>query len=215
MLPPPSQVGNTGIVLDDHRPDWEKQPFTGSVSLYHLGKVKPSPWDQLAKETEAIVAAMPRKPDRVSVTVTSFRLVKKDNDAPVGAATADNPRTAQTLDVRPSPDGRGGEVQQSGHYTRDSQAADTKPTPTVIETPFSPSWNLRDHPSGASCQVHAVVRLTDAGGQEQVLQVQSVGSSPNTSGTAYWGEALEFSVKLAVREYGRQFRQGVGLPPDG
>src|SRR5207253_9570221 len=78
-LPPASQVGDTGIVIDDRRPGWEKQPFVGPVSLYHLGKVKPNPWDQLARETEAVVAAMPQKPDRVSVTVTSFRLVKKDD----------------------------------------------------------------------------------------------------------------------------------------
>src|SRR5262245_6249542 len=76
QLPPPSQVGNTGIVIDDRRPDWEKRPFTGPVTLYHLGKVTPNPWDQLAKETEAVVAAMPQKPDRVSVTVTAFRLIK-------------------------------------------------------------------------------------------------------------------------------------------
>ena len=54
-----------------------------------------------------------------------------------------------------------------------------------------------------------------SGGEERVIRVRCIGASQNTSGTAYWGEALEFSVKLAVREYGRQFRQGIGLPPDG
>lgn len=225
---------SNGITIDDRRPDWEKKPFTGPVSLYHLGKVKPNPWEQLAKETEAIVAAMPRKPDRVVVTVTAFRLIKKDD----GAAPASGDPVQVQVGSRSSSQGNATDFADSLNYQTAVNAqrnGDTTtlqrvggaltgqgPTPNAtpgvgvgvgsVKPPEIADDFFNEYGPGATCEVHAVVRLTFPGGQEQVLNVKGIGASRNTSGTAYWGEALEFTVKQAVWNYGKQFRQGVGLP---
>lgn len=239
QLPGPSQVGGTGIVIDDHRPDWEKRPFTGSISLYHLGKVKPNPWDQLARETEAVVGMMPQKPERITVTVTSFRLVKKDIGAPatvadpvqvrVGDRTNDQLNQADSANkwnyqtaVAAQRAGDNLTAQQAlGVIAGQGPSTGPKSKPPAIGLgvgSVKPAENtdaFAEYPPGANCEIHAVVRMSLPSGQEQVLQVKGLGSGQNTSGTAYWGEALEFSVKQAVFDYGQQFRQGVGLPPGG
>ncbi len=209
----------------------------GPVSLYHLGKVKPNPWDQLANETEAVVAAMPEKPERVDVTVTAFRLVRKDEAAPV---TLGDAVQVQVGDRRSTAGGRAAvgdamnyqaalNAQQSGDQATLQRvgSAMTGQGPTTtngapplgiqVGTPKSVGGELTffdEYTSGATCEIHAVIRLTFVSGQEQVLTLKGLGASQNTSGTAYWGEALEFSVRQAVWNFGKQFRQGVGLPAE-
>src|ERR1700679_1519315 len=75
-IPPPANVGGTAVQIIDQRPEWEKKPFTGVVCLYHLGKAHPDGWAQLAEETNAIVAALPQRPERVDVVISSFQLVR-------------------------------------------------------------------------------------------------------------------------------------------
>jgi hypothetical protein len=238
-LPP-----TNGIVIDDRRPDWEKRPFTGPVTLYQLGKVSPNPWDQLAKETEAVVAAMANKPDRVSVTVTAFRLVKKDEAAPTAATTDPvqvrvGDRTNGQLNQADFANSMNYQTAVSAQRAGDQQTAQRAlgamagqgastagqkgATPPLGLQVGSPGANVSDgegdfflqYPAGACCEIHAVIKLTFPGGQEQSLYVKGIGSSPNTSGTAYWGEALSASVRTAVQQYGRQFRQGVGVSAAG
>ena len=73
---------------------------------------------------------------------------------------------------------------------------------------------LDDHPPGASCRVRATVRLIFPGGREQLVDVKAIAAGQNTSGTKYYGEALDFATKMAIRQYGNQFRKAVGLPTD-
>ena len=75
-LPAPENVGGSLVQIVDERPEWEKKPFTGVVCLYHLGKAHPDAWAALSEEADAVVAAMPQKPERVEVAVTSYRLVR-------------------------------------------------------------------------------------------------------------------------------------------
>ena len=78
-FPEPSRASGSWVVLEDRRPAWERAPFEGPVvSLYRFSRVSPNPWVRLQKSTEAIVADLPEKPERVDVVVTSFRLVSKE-----------------------------------------------------------------------------------------------------------------------------------------
>src|SRR5829696_3074910 len=78
-FPEPSRASGAWVVLDDQRPAWEKAPFSGPVvSLYRFSRVSPNPWVRLQKATEAVVAELPEKPERVDVVVASFRLVSKE-----------------------------------------------------------------------------------------------------------------------------------------
>jgi hypothetical protein len=47
------------------------------------------------------------------------------------------------------------------------------------------------------------------------VDVKTIARGANESGTVYWGEAMDFAARSAVRDFGRQFRAGVGLPADG
>ena len=78
-IPPPFTANGATISFSDERHEWERQQITGPIAVYRLGRVSPNPWSQLAKETEAIVEAMPEKPVRVEVFVTSFRLIRKED----------------------------------------------------------------------------------------------------------------------------------------
>lgn len=227
QLPPPIDVGGATVVIDDQRPDWERQPFTGSVTLYHLGRVKPSPWEQLAKQTETIVAAMPQKPQRVTVTVVSYRLVRRDDKATRDAqeahrkeATANN-LTGQNPD--PSVNYKYGQSPLGNQQTASTALGQLGSNPLRQSTGWAMGFvkprggyndTLFEHPPGASCELTAVVELLDHDGQTRTVNVKCMGSGLNTSGTAYWGEALEYAVNLAVANFGRQFREGVGLPAE-
>ena len=235
-LPDVMPQTSNGITIEDRRSDWEKRPFTGPVSLCHLGKVNPSPWDQLAKETEAVVAAMPRKPERVSVTVTAFRLIKKDDVATpksgdpvqvqVGSRTSNPGAPADFADklnyqtaLNAQKNGDTATLQRVGSaMTGQGPPGTTSATPGVgvgvgsAKPPENENDFFLAYGPGATCEVHATIRLTFPGGQEQVVNVKGVGASRNISGTAYCGEALDLSVRQAVYNYGYQFRKGVGLP---
>jgi hypothetical protein len=237
---PPDVIPSTanGITIDDRRPDWEKRPFTGPVSLFHLGKVNPNPWEQLAKETEAVLAEMPQKPDRVTVTVTAFRLIKKDDGAaaksgdPVQVQVGNRNSTqgnradfADTLNYQTALNAqRSGDtttLQRVGAaITGQGPPGTTNGTPPVgvgvgsVKPPENENDFFNEYGPGATCEVHATIRLTFPGGQEQVLNAKGIGASRNTSDTAYWGDALDFSVRQAVLNYGNQFRKGVGLQPE-
>src|SRR4051812_29684501 len=60
-LPPVANVRGTTVQVIDQRPEWEKKPFTGVVSLYHLDKAQPGAWALLADEVGAAVAQLPEK----------------------------------------------------------------------------------------------------------------------------------------------------------
>src|SRR5262249_26207786 len=92
-VPAPVNVGGTTVQVVDQRPEWEKKPFTGVACLYHLGKAHPGAWEQLADEADSVVAALPQKPERVEVDVTSFRLVRS-GDTAKRYRTIDNSLTA-------------------------------------------------------------------------------------------------------------------------
>ena len=74
-----------------------------------------------------------------------------------------------------------------------------------------PRRRLRDHPIGASCSIQAKVRMVFAGGREQTVDVKAIARGANESGTAYWGEAIDFAARTAVQQFGQQLRNGVGL----
>jgi hypothetical protein len=229
QIPPPSRASGSWVVVEDQRPDWERQPFTGRVTLFRPGKVYPSPWAQLAKEAEAVVAALPEKPERVDVTVVSFRLVHKDGAHAPLPDPSDNVRignrpvsafnklsngpdyerlksATQAGDVTTANAVGAGLVFQNG----DPSVGVTAPRTSAEDT--TPGA-LGEHPTGASCRVRAVVRVVFPGGREQQIDVQVVATGQNLSGSKYYGEALDDAVKSAVRQFGFQFRQGVGLVP--
>lgn len=176
VIPPPSNASGAWVVLEDNRPAWERRPETlpvqqtfEPVKLYPLWHItSPNVWVQLARETEAVVAAMPEKPERVKVVVESCRLAERN-----GVATK-----AQSATQGDGP----------------------------------PQGALEQHPPGASCSVCAVVRVTFRGGREQVVNVNTIASGENEIRTRF--EAIDFAAKAAVQQYGRQFRQGIGLSPD-
>lgn len=227
QLPQPTNVNGTVVQVVDQRPEWEKKPFTGVVCLYHLGKAHPGAWAQLAEETNAIVAAMPQKPERVEVEVTSFRLVKSGDTAPryrdINNATNINPneRFAQTH--------RDNEERDRRRHERDGTAGDGVNGATAkqvaadrpgndVELAFTskddPRRRLREHPIGASCSVRATVRMHFAGEREQTVDVKAIARGANESGTAYWGEAIDFAARTAAQQFGQQLRNGVGLGTD-
>ena len=228
-IPPPFTVNGTAVALADERWGWEREPFNGPVTLYRLGRVTPNPWSQLAKETEAIVAAMPEKPERVDVIVTSFRLVRKADQPNVKPDPSENVRIGkQSLaGLNVSQNGLAYEQLKSAMQTGDQKTANAvgkglifqNGDPSIgVGTPPQPDDGmpgvLDDHPPGASCRVRATVRLIFPGGREQLVDVKAIAAGQNTSGTKYYGEALDFATKMAIRQYGNQFRKAVGLPTD-
>ncbi|MDB5311664.1 MAG: hypothetical protein JWO38_5866 [Gemmataceae bacterium] len=204
QLPQPADANGVRVVIEDARPEQERQPFTGPVCLYHPSRVKPNPWDQLVNETRAVAAAMPEKPEKVEIVVTSFRLVQKDDLLAKKAATVGRPMVANP-------------VRQSG--PPDPTASGQNSSPAGSDTgPGKDSllWGFLDgHPTGASCAVRATVRFIYPGGRDQRVNVDRIAAGQNLSGTKYYGDALEDAAKSVVRQYGIQLRQGVGLQPGG
>jgi hypothetical protein len=226
-IPPPFQVGNTTVVFSDERHDWERQPIEGKVTLYRLGRVSPNPWNQLAKETEAIVTALPEKPARVDVFVTSYRLVRKEVKPSV-LDPSDNVKFGKqsVAGLNTAPNRMAYDQLRNATQAGDQQAASAAgknllfqggtPSMTVGQLPEPEDSNdaLAEHPPGASCRVRATVRLTYADGREKVVDVKAIAAGQNTTGTQYYGEALDFAAKMTVRQYGNQLRSALGLPVD-
>lgn len=220
QVPPAADVGGSTVQLLDQRPEWEKKPFTGVVCLYHLGKAQPNAWGQLTEETNAIVSAMPQKPQRVEVAVTSFRLVRAGDTAPRfrdwSAGPNANPGARTQAMVRANAEEREQRLSQSG--SAPSRTAGDR-VGNEVEMTFTskddPRRMLTDHPVGASCAIQAKVQLTFADGREQTVEIKTIARGANESGTAYWGDALNFATRAATRDFGRQFRVAIGLPADG
>jgi len=222
QVPPPASVGGATVQIVDQRPEWEKKPFTGAVCLYHLGKAHPDAWAQLAEEAGAVVAAMPEKPERVEVVVTSFRLVRSvENTAKFrdfGPVPVANPSARTQQMVRANGDQReqtlarvnGGDA--PAPYSSISGPGNR--VEMALSGPDDPRRLLQDHPAGASCAIRATVRLVFPGGREQAVDVKTVNRGTNDTGTAYMGEAMDAAARAAVIQFGRQFRSGVGLDPD-
>ncbi|MBA4064798.1 MAG: hypothetical protein C0501_14010 [Isosphaera sp.] len=183
-LPPPAAVGGTEVVVTDHRPAWEKKPFTGKAALYYPGKVRPSPWEQLAAEAGAVAAELPDRPHRVTVAVTSLRLVRTD------AAAVDGELRTSTFQLMPGV-----------AWTWNLEKAEDLYPEAVL-----------DHPDGASCAVEATVTVEAAGRPPQVFEVKTIASGPGFTGTAYTGDVFDQPVRTAVIQFGRKFRSAAGLP---
>jgi hypothetical protein len=221
-MPPAANVNGTAVAIVDQRPDWEKKPFTGVVCLYHLGKAHPDAWAQLAEETNAVVAAMPQKPERVEIDVTSFRLVRSGDTVP-----RFRDWSANVPAVPAGPAGYQGMTNNRGGRTPTGTQSGVDPgTPTPIgagadgppnkvamafSSKDDPRRMLQDYPSGASCSIEAKVRLVFPGGREQTVDVKTIAHGANDSGTQYYGEAIDFAARSAIHNYAHQFRSGVGL----
>jgi hypothetical protein len=226
-LPQPINVGGSVVQVVDQRPEWEKKPFTGVVCLYHLGKAHPGAWEQIAAEANAVVAAMPQKPERVEIEVTSFRLVKSGDTAPryrdINNATNINPRERFTQTMRDNDERerrrheREGTAGSGVNGATAKQVAADRPGNDVelmLASKNDPRRMLREHPIGASCSIQARVRMIYPGGREQTVDVKSIARGANESGTAYWGEAIDFAARTAAQQFGQQLRNGVGLGDD-
>jgi hypothetical protein len=233
LIPPPSRASGAWVVVEDYRPEWEKRPFSGPVTLFPAWKAHPNPWTQLAKEAEAVVGAMPEKPERVDVFVSSFRLVKKDEGP---AQTPADPSDTVRFGSQTVADLNGRRNAVAYEKLRSATQAGDAKTATEIGTGLvfqngDPSVGvtapgsdvgaesapgvLGDHPPGASCRMRATVRVVYPGGKEQQVEVRALAVGENAGGSKYYGEALDQAVKSVVRQFGNQVRQGVGLPPDG
>jgi hypothetical protein len=212
-IPPTANVGGVAVQIIDQRPDWEKKPFTGSVSLYHLGKAHPDVWSQIAEQTSATVAELPQKPEHVDVVISSVQLVR----------SGDTARPYRDLSTNGQSSNPG--VQAFGRSTGDQGGAGAGPPPqqrpaadgpqNKLEMMFAPRDDprrlLTDHPAGVSCSIQATVRLTYPGGNVQTVPVKTIFRAPNDSGTDYYGQAIDNSARGAVIEFARQFRAGVGV----
>ena len=229
-IPPPIAVNGATLTITDERWGWERVPFDGPITLYRLGRISPNPWAQLAKETEAIVSAMPEKPQQVDVLVTSFRLVRKDDKPRLGSDPSDNVKIGkqsvaglnssqnrlaydQLKTATQAGDHQAASAVGKGLLFQNGDPAISVGTPPADEAEAAPG-TLADHPPGASCRIRATVRLTFPDRHEKLVDVKAIAAGQNTSGTQYYGEALDFAVKMAVRQYGNQFRKAVGLPVD-
>jgi len=228
-VPPAANVSGATVQIADQRPAWEKKPFTGPVCLYHLDKSNPGGWAQLAEEANAVVAAMPEKPQRVDVEVTSYRLVRSGNTGKVykevGGKTSLDPRqrfngTRQLNDeFRQRREERNVTAAAAGAGVADKSGKDIE---LAFASDDDPRMLLRDHPSGASCALKAKVTMTFPNGRKQTVDVSAFSRGTNDTGTAYWGEAIDYAAKSAVGQFGEQFRTAVGikaesqpLPPSG
>ena len=217
QIPAAADVSGVRVTIEDARPEQDRQPFTGPVCLYHPGRVKPSPWDQLVDDTKLIVAAMPDKPERVEIAVTAFRLVQKEDPAENNG----NPTPGQPTPGGGSGPGAGGMGMgkgKGGGGANNSAPGQSPPKPLSQLTPGKGSVQfgfLDAHPPGASCAVRATVRFVYPGGREQKVNVDRMAFGENLSGTKYLGDAIDNAARSAIRLYGQQVRQAVGLPPDG
>lgn len=224
QLPAAVNVGGTTVQIVDERPEWERKPFTGVVCLYHLGKAHPDAWAQLAAEAKAVVDAMPQKPERVEVVVTSYRLVRSVEHVQKfkewGVGPNPNPGMQTATQVQSDRDDRERRL-AAVHGTTPADAPQVRATdgpPNKIEMAFAskddPRRMLQEHPAGASCAIQAKVRLVYPGGREQTVDVKTLNRGENATGTAYHGEAIDNAARLAIVQFGRQFRSGVGLNAD-
>lgn len=238
-FPEPSRASGAWVVLEDRRPGWEKTPFSGPVvSLYRFSRVSPNPWMRLQKATEAMVAELPDKPERVDVVVTSFRLVSKEDEpaarteaggtVQVGRRNATGLGTGKTGNV----DRTNYELARSAQNAGDTRGAGqalgqlsgtgtpgtTPTTPALgVSVGEAPTVELPEGPldglaPGAHCALRGVIRLTYPGGRDKDLPFAVLAGRPNQTGSKYWGETLEEATKLAMLQYTRQVRQGFGLP---
>jgi hypothetical protein len=221
-LPPAVNVGGAQVQITDHRPEWEKKPFTGTVCLYHLDKAQPGCWAQLAEEANAVVEAMPQKPEKVEIEVTSFRLVrsgitgKRYQEVGNANAPAADPRVRFRGTQRLNDEFRQRRDERNGTAVEapDARMVSDKNGPD-IELAFAagddPRVLLRDHPSGASCALKARVKMTFPGGRQQTADVSTFARAGNETGTAYWGEAVNQAARTAVQQFGDQFRTAAGV----
>lgn len=217
QLPLPANINGTTVQIVDQRPDWEKKPFTGVVTLYHLGRAHPDGWKQLSDEVNAVVAAMPQKPARVEVLVTSFRLVLVEgNSKPyrdLSAGPNPNPQLAQTPQAmgRPSPDG---DRPRGSNSATDGQGDHSGALDAALwfAPKDDPRRHLRDHPPGSSCSIQATVRLVSSNGQAQSFDVKTFARGQNKD--QYYGDATEQAARAAAIDFSRKFRTNIGLTPD-
>ncbi len=232
-FPEPSRASGAWVVLEDRRPDWEKAPFDGPVvSLYRFSRVSPNPWVRLQKATEAVVADLPEKPERVDVVVTSFRLVSKEADAPsrteaggtvrVGGRNAIDLGTGKTA----SADRTNYELARSAQAVGDQRGAQQSLGQLAFQGAApaggasvgeAPAVELSEGPleglaPGAHCALRGVIRLTYSGGRDKDVPFAVLAGRPNETGSRYWGETLEEATKLAMVQYTRHVRQELGLP---
>jgi hypothetical protein len=214
-FPPPATVGGVAVQFIDERPDWEKKPFTGTVRLYHLGQAHPDAWVQLAEETNAIVASLPQKPERVEVVVSSFQLVRSGEPLRKyhDISTASNPNP--TAGAQSQTLGRNTDRDQSGSQGGGAAQQPPDGPPNKLELAFAPKDDPRrmllDHPPGVSCSIRATVRLVYPGGGEQKVPVKTIFRAPNDADSGYYGQAIDNSARGAVIDYGRQFRTALGI----
>jgi hypothetical protein len=204
------EINGAQVTLTDLRPDWERTPSNGSVSIYDLNQLTPNPWALLAEETRTTVAGMTDKPERVEVQVTSYRLVRRsapyrrpdrsENVRPAGQSiVADNTRTQN-----PAP---GADAPVATTSVLDSFGFSSNRR----KDPDSPGDPLEEHPVGASCRIRASVKITFPGGREQIVKLEAFSVGENTSGSKYWGETIAQAVRGAASQYGFRFRQQIGL----
>lgn len=233
-FPEPSRASGSWVVIEDRRPEWEKQPFTGPVvSLYRFSRVSPNPWVRLQKATEAVVAELPERPERVDVMVVSYRLTSKE-DSPLprteeGGTVQVGGRNATAFGKGPggvtdamayerartaAASGDRGTAQQAAGALAFGQNAPTGGVqlgaPPAVEGPDGPLDGLAP---GAHCTLRGVVRLSYPGGRDKDVPFTVLAGRPNETGSRYWGETLEEATRLAMAQFARQVRQGVGLPP--
>jgi hypothetical protein len=228
-VPPPFNANGVAFTFSDERHEWEKQQVSGPTTIYRLGRVSPNPWSQLSKETESFVAALPEKPARVDVFVTSFRLVRKEDKKSIHDPSDDVTIGKQSVaGLNAKQNAVAYEQLRMGSQNRDQKSLDTvgknllfadgQPAVGVQngmpEEPDEIPGSLAEHPPGASCRVRATVRLTYADGREKVLDVKAIAAGQNTTGSQYYGEALDFAARMAVRQYGNQMRTALGLPQE-
>jgi hypothetical protein len=78
---PVDQVeGPVEVTIVDARPEWEKKPFDGNVSLVPLENLVPSPIQRLEREFQNRARELRERPLKVSFELQSFRVVFKDSD---------------------------------------------------------------------------------------------------------------------------------------
>jgi hypothetical protein len=187
VAPPAFSADGTRYAVEDRRPDWEKKPFTGAVTLYHLNKVRPGPFEQLTAEAKTAVASMPEKPASVTIAVSSCRLVKLDE------ARLKGELPTHTFTLVPGVS-----------WANELLAPEDLYPKGVVE-----------HPDGATCSLEATVTLEFVGKPAKTFALKTIAGDPGFTDSGYTGEVMEAPVRGAVFQFGRQFRSAAGLPADG
>jgi len=208
---PPMEVNGAQVIVTDLRPDWERTPSNGTVSVYDLNQLTPNPWALMADETRATVSGMSDKPERVEIQVTSYRLVRRA--APyLRKDRSENVRPAGQSIVADSPTRNTNGQPGSDAPVATSEAVwESLGFGTRRKDPGSPGDPTEEHPVGVSCKIRANVRITYPGGREQTLQLEAFSAGENTSGSKYWGETIAKALRGASSQYGFRFRQQLGV----